>query len=159
MRFWDEKAAKILFQELQFYNVLIEKPRIKRLKNIDLMRELPFYDESIIVKISQTFKRYARSQKIEIIDSKDPLAQLETNKSNTEDFFKDLSGEIKCFKYQITVKALLSKHKENGSIISDPVYFNSATIRVINSDKYMPDISFQVILYRIDNKLMKNLVG
>ena len=45
MRFWDEKAAKILFQELQFYNVLIEKPRIKRLKNIDLMRELPFYDE------------------------------------------------------------------------------------------------------------------
>ena len=159
MRFWDEKAAKVLFQELQFYNVLIEKPRIKRLKNIDLMRELPFYDESIIVKISQTFKRYARTQKIEIIDSKDPLAQLETNKSNAEDFFKDLSGEIKCFKYKITVKALLSKHKENGSIISDPVYFNSATIRAINSDKYMPDISFQVILYRIDNKLMKNLVG
>ena len=61
MRFWDEKAAKILFQELQFYNVLIEKLRIKRLKNIDLMRELPFYNESIIVKISQTFKRYARS--------------------------------------------------------------------------------------------------
>ena len=57
------------------------------------------------------------------------------------------------------MKALLSKHKENGSIISDPVYFNSATIRVINSDKYMPDISFQVILYRIDNKLMKNLIG
>ena len=44
MSFWDEKAAKRLFQELQFYNVLIEKPRIKRLKNIDLMRELPFYD-------------------------------------------------------------------------------------------------------------------
>ena len=76
-----------------------------------------------------------------------------------KDFFKDLSGEIKCFKYQITVKVLLSKHKENGSIISDPVYFNSATIRVIISDKYMPDISFQVILYRIDNLLTKNLVG
>ena len=51
------------------------------------------------------------------------------------------------------MKALLSKHKENGSIISDPVYFNSATIRVINSDKYMPDISFQVILYRINNQI------
>ena len=51
------------------------------------------------------------------------------------------------------MKALLSKHKENGSIISDPVYFNSATKRVINSDKYMPDISFQVILYRINNQI------
>ena len=61
MSFEDEKEAKRLFQELQFYNVLIEKSRFKRLKNIDLMRELPFYDLSIIVKISQTFKRYARS--------------------------------------------------------------------------------------------------
>ena len=27
MSFWDEKEAKILFEELPFYNVLIEKPR------------------------------------------------------------------------------------------------------------------------------------
>ena len=67
------------------------------------MHELPFYDESSFVKLLQTFKRYAISQKIEIIDSKDPLAQLETSKSNTEDFFKDLSGEIKCFKYQVKI--------------------------------------------------------
>ena len=32
MSFWDEKEAKILFQELPFYNTLIEKPRIKHLK-------------------------------------------------------------------------------------------------------------------------------
>ena len=29
MNFWDEKEAKILFQKLPFYNVLIEKPKIK----------------------------------------------------------------------------------------------------------------------------------
>ena len=29
MSFWDEKEAKRLFQELPFYNVLIEKPRIE----------------------------------------------------------------------------------------------------------------------------------
>ena len=28
MSFWDEKEAKRLFQELLFYNVLIEKPHI-----------------------------------------------------------------------------------------------------------------------------------
>ena len=55
------------------------------------------------------------------------------------------------FKYQITVAPLLSKHKMNGDIAYAPVYFNSATKTVINSDKYMLDKSFQEIIYRIDN--------
>ena len=53
------------------------------------------------MKISEAFRRYARSYKIEIIDSKDPLAQLETRKSSIEDLFKDLLDEIKGFKYQM----------------------------------------------------------
>ena len=61
------------------------------------------------MKISQAFKRYARSYKVEIIESKDPLAQLEASKSNIEDLFKDLFHENKRLKYQITVKVLLSK--------------------------------------------------
>ena len=65
MSVWNEKEAKTLFQELLFYNVLIEKPCIKRLKNIYLLHEPPFYDELNIVKISQAFKRYERSYKIE----------------------------------------------------------------------------------------------
>ena len=32
------------FKELPFCNVSIDKPRIKRLKNIDLLAELCFYD-------------------------------------------------------------------------------------------------------------------
>ena len=35
MSYWDEKEAKRLFQKLPFYNVLIEKLRIKQLKKID----------------------------------------------------------------------------------------------------------------------------
>ena len=42
MNFWDKKEAKRLFQKLPFYNVLIKKPRIKHLKNMDLLHELPF---------------------------------------------------------------------------------------------------------------------
>ena len=69
---WSEKEAKELFQILSFYNVLIEKPKIKHLSNIELLHELPSYDELSVVEISKAFKKYARSYKIEIIDSKDP---------------------------------------------------------------------------------------
>ena len=34
---WDEKDTKRLFQILPLYNVLTEKPKIKGLKNIDLL--------------------------------------------------------------------------------------------------------------------------
>ena len=85
--FWNEKQAKELFQILPFYNVLIEKPKIKHLSNIKL---LPFYDELSVVEISKAFKRYARSYKSEIINSEDPLAQLEASKSSTEYLFQDL---------------------------------------------------------------------
>ena len=114
MSFWDEKETNRLSQKLQFYNVLIEKPRIKRLKNRDLLHELPFYDELNMKEISKAFKRYARCYKIEIINSKDPLAQLEASKSCIKGLLKDLLDEIKRFRFQIKVKVLLSKHKENG---------------------------------------------
>ena len=58
---------------------------------------------------------------------------------------------MKSFKYQITVKILLCKYKINGDKEYAPVYFDSATKTVINSDKYDLDKSFQKILYRIDN--------
>ena len=73
MSFWGENEAKGLSEKLPFYNAFIEKPCNKRLKNIDLLHELPFYDELCILQISKVFKKYARSYKIEIIDSKDPL--------------------------------------------------------------------------------------
>ena len=140
-----------LFQILPFYHVLIEKPKIIHLSNIELLHELLFYDELSVVEISKSFKRYARSYKIEIIDPKDPLAQLEASKPSIADLFKDLLNEMKGFKYQITVTVLLCTHKENGDIEYDPVYFNSETKTVINSDKYDLDKSFHEILYRTDN--------
>ena len=67
-------------------------------------------------KYHKHLKDIQRSYKIEIIYSKDPLVQLETSKSSIEDLFKDLLDEMKGFKYQITVKVLLNKHKGNGDI-------------------------------------------
>ena len=57
---------------------------------------------------------------------------------------------MKGFKHQITLTVLLSKIKSDGNIEYSPVYFNSTTKTVINSE-FNLDKSFQEILYRIDN--------
>ena len=45
MSFWDEKERNELFQKLLFHNALIEKTKIKHLRKINLLHEIPFYDE------------------------------------------------------------------------------------------------------------------
>ena len=142
-KFWNEEEAKELLQILPFYNVLIKKPKIKHLSNIELLHELPFYDELSVVEISKAFIRYARNYKVEIIESKDPLVQLEASKSSIEDLFKDLLNKMKGFKYQMTVAVLLYKHKQNGDLEYAPVYYNSAPKIVFNCDKYVLDKTFQ----------------
>ena len=44
------------FKEHPFYNKPIEQPKIKQLKKIDLLAELPFYEQLNIVKTNQAFK-------------------------------------------------------------------------------------------------------
>ena len=99
MSFWD---AKKLFQILPFYNTFIEKPEIKKLSNIKSLQELPFYNQLNVVKSSNVFSRYPRSYKVEIVDHKDPLVQLQASKSSIEDLFKNLLDKMKGFKYQIS---------------------------------------------------------
>ena len=137
------------FKELPFYNVSIDKLTIKRLKTIDLLAELPFYDQLNIIKIDHALSGYAMSYKVEIVDKKDVIVQLEASKSSIKDLFKDLSNETKGFKYQITVKVSLKKYRSNGEIEFASVYFNSSTKTIINH-RYKLDQSFQEILYRID---------
>ena len=47
------------------------------------------------------------SYKVKIFETKDLIVQLEASKSSIKDLFSNLLGEIKGFKYQITVKILL----------------------------------------------------
>ena len=104
------------------------------------------------IQKQKAFKRYVRSYKIKIIDSGDPLVQLEASNSSIKDLLRDLLDEVKGFKYLITVKVLLSKYKENRDVEFAPVCFNSTTKKLINS-KYMFDKSFQDILYRIEKRI------
>ena len=63
------------FKEFPFYNKLIERP-VKRLKNIDPLVELPFYEQLSTIKTDQAFKWYTMSYKVEIIEQKDPFLKL-----------------------------------------------------------------------------------
>ena len=105
------------FKEFPFYNKPIEKPEVKRLKNIDRLVALPFYEQLSVIKTDQVFSGYAMSHKVEIIERKDPIVQLEASKSSVKDLFNDILNETKGFKYQITVKVLLKNtspiHKLN----------------------------------------------
>ena len=132
------------FKELLFYNKYIEKPKIKRLKNIDLLSKLPFYEELDVIKTGATFRGYAMSYKFELAENTDPLIQLEASKSSIKDLFNNRLDETKDFKYEITVKESLRKDKQNGEIEFTPVYFNSTTKTVINH-KCDLDKSFQEI--------------
>ena len=120
------------FKELPFCNASIDKPKIKCLKNIDLLPDLPFYDQLNIIKTDHGFSGYAMSYKVEKVEKKDLIVQLEASKSSIKDLFNDLLNETKGFKYQITVNVLLKKYKPNGEIEFAPVYFNSSTKTIIN---------------------------
>ena len=89
------------------------------------------------------------SYKVEIIEKKDPIVQLEASKLIIKDLFSGLLNEAKDFKYQITVKILLKTYKLNGEIEFAPVYFNSVTKTLINN-RFRLENSIQEVLYMID---------
>ena len=60
-----------------------------------------------VVKTDQAFKGYAVSYKVGKIERKDPILQLEVNKSSIKDLSNDILNETKGFKYQVTLKVVL----------------------------------------------------
>ena len=47
------------FKEFPFYNKPIKKPKVKRLKDIDQLIELPFYEQLDVIKTDEAFSGYA----------------------------------------------------------------------------------------------------
>ena len=65
---------KGIFQEIPFYNTYIVK-----------LSELHLCEELNIVKTDKEVKGYEMTCKVELINKKDPLVQLEANKSSIGD--------------------------------------------------------------------------
>ena len=146
---------KDLLKVSPFYNILIDfrqRTKVKKLTNVDLLNELPFYNGLYVKQTSEAFKKYAKSFHIEKIDRKDPLVQLQVSKQCTKDLFIVLLCDMKGFKYQITINIKLRKQKINIKVEYANVYFNSVAKVVINrSFDWIIDKSFDEILHRINN--------
>ena len=72
-----------------------------------MLSELPFYEELSLIKTNHAFSGYAISYKVELVEKKDPIKQLEPSKASIKDLFNDLLNKTKGFKYQITIKVML----------------------------------------------------
>ena len=96
------------------------------------------------------------SYKVEIIEKKDPIKQLEASKSSIKDLFNDLLNKAEGFKYQITLKVMLKKYNPTGEIEFRPVYFNSTAKTVINH-KVLTNL-FKKFCTGLITGLMKDLV-
>ena len=68
---------------------------MKRLKSIDLLFEFPFYEELNVIKTNYAFRGYAMGYKVELVEKKDPIEQLEASKSSIKDLLNDLLDETK----------------------------------------------------------------
>ena len=62
------------------------------------------------------------SYKVEIIEKKDPIKQLEASKSSIKDLFSDLLNETKGFKYQITLKVMLKNTSQMEKLNLDQFF-------------------------------------
>ena len=116
---------QIIFKNFLFIISPSKNPKVKLLKNIDQLAELPFYEQLSVVKTNQAFRGYPMPYKAEIIERKDPTVKLEASKLSITDLFSNLLNATKGFKYHITVKVLFKKYKHNEEIEFAPVYFNS----------------------------------
>ena len=94
------------FKEQPFYNKHVEKAKINRLKNIDLLSELPFYEELNVKKTNHAFRGYTMSYKVKIIEKEDPIKQLEASKSSIKDWSSNILNKAKGFRYHITLRVL-----------------------------------------------------
>ena len=110
---------KQVLKILPFYNVLIDfikTDAVKKFNNVKLMNKLPFYKDLSVKEISEAFKRHAKRYRVEIVDKKDPIIQLYSSKRRITKFFGELLGEMKRFKYQITLFVTLKKNKLDGTV-------------------------------------------
>ena len=103
---------KQVLKILPFYNGDV----VKKFNNVELMSELRFYKDLSVKEVSEAFKRYAKSYRVEIVDKKDPMIQLYSRKKRISELFGELLSEMKGFKYQITLFVTLKKSKLDGTV-------------------------------------------
>ena len=83
-------STKKLSTEQPFDKQPIKKPHVKKLRNFELLCELPFYDDINISRKERAFKKYAETYEVEIINNKKLSDSLSVSKNSIKNLFDDL---------------------------------------------------------------------
>ena len=119
------------------------------MKNYELLRELPYYDDINISRKERAFTGYAETYKVEIINNKSLSDLLSVSKNSIKHWFDELSREKRGFKYILSSKITLKKRISDNKYKPSTVYFNSLVKTVINRRYHLND-SFEEILNLLD---------
>ena len=114
------------------------------MKNYELLRELPYYDDNISRK-ERAFRGYAETYKVEVINNKSLSDLLHVIKNSIKNLFDEFIREKRGFKYFLSTKIVLKKHINNNEYKYSKVYFNSPVKTVINQTYHLND-SFEEML-------------
>ena len=155
-------TTKKLLQEQPFYKQPIKKPRIKKLSNYELLRELPLCDDINISRKERAFRGYAETYKVKIINNRNLSDSLFMSRNSIKNLFdefvsinsiKNLFDELlrekRGFKYRISVKITLKKRINDNEFDPRTLYFNSL-IKTVIDQRYRLNDSFEEILNLLD---------
>ena len=113
------------------------------------MRELPFYDDINISNNERTFRGYAKTYRVEVINDRNLSDLLSVIKNSVKNLFDELLREKRSFKYIISVKITLKKRINDNEFNLKTLYFNSLIKTVINRRYHLNDL-FEEILNLLD---------
>ena len=83
-------TTKKLLQEQLFYKQPIKNPRIKKLSNYELLRELLLYDDINFLRKERALQGYAETYKVKIINNKNLSHSLFVSENNIKKLYDEL---------------------------------------------------------------------
>ena len=119
------------------------------MKNYELLRELPLYDDINISRKERAFRGYTETYKVEVIDNKSLSDLLYVSKNSIKNLFDELLREKRGFKYIISVKITLKKRINDNEFDPRTLYFNSL-IKTVTNQRHSLNDSFEEILNLLD---------
>ena len=138
-------TTKKLLQEQLFYKQPIENPRIKKLSNYELLRELLLYDDINFLRKERALQGYAETYKVKIINNKNLSHSLFVSENNIKKLYDELLRDKRGFKYIISVKITLKKRINDNDFDPKKLHFNLIVKTVINR-RYSLNDSFEEML-------------
>ena len=119
------------------------------MKNCELLRQLPLYDDINILRKEMAFRGYDETYELEIINNRSLSDLLFMSKISVKNLFDELLREKSGFKHIISVKITLKKQNNGNELDPRTLYFNSV-VETVTNRRYHLDDSFEEILNKLD---------